>query len=108
MPKNELNGPGAETVQKLLKVIVADYKKTFAAEFELFKKAVRQKRENQRTDFGETGMDFAERILFEVPETLHAMIFRRLTKEQLRYYDSKEGAKWFVKTFPDFQVTRKV
>lgn len=82
-------------------------------EFQQFKKGVRIKREQQRTKFGETNLDYAERIIHEVPATLFAMLKVRLSEEDMAWLwseddKSKEGVRWFAKTFKDFQVTEKV
>lgn len=89
-------------------LIVNEYVSYFREEFDLFKKSVAIKKDQQRTDFGETKMDFVERILFEIPETLHTSLQLRLTEPQKEWFHSKEGSQWFAKTFKQFQVTQRV
>lgn len=97
------------STQTKIEKIVTTYIELFPDEFEAFKKGMRAKRDNLKTDFAETkGMDTFDRLLFEIPATLHTMIHGQLTTEEFDYYQSKKGSHWFASKFKVFLVGKSV
>lgn len=94
--------------QNKLKATVEQYKKFYPDEYIFVCNQIKQKRVNQNTKFADTKMDFAERALTEVPETLFGLFQRLLSESEIQYYASKEGTRWFAKTYPEFRVGDKV
>lgn len=94
--------------QKKLRAVVEQYKKFYRDEYIFVCNQIKAKRANQNTKFAETKMDFAERALTEVPETLFGLFQRLLSEDEIQYYASREGTKWFAKTFPEFKAGDKV
>lgn len=94
--------------QARITILVTEYEQVFKAEYDAFLIGMRQKKALQDNAFAETGMDVAERLLFEVPATLHSMFSSRLSIEDMEYFNSKKGARWFAKTFPQYRVSEKV
>ena len=93
--------------QNKLKATVEQYKKFYRDEYIFVCNQIKQKRENQNK-FAATKMDFAERALTEVPETLFGLIQRLLSEDEIQYYASKQGTLWFANTFPEFRAGDKL
>jgi hypothetical protein len=51
------------------------------------------------------GVGVTERLLTEVPETLHVMLFRQLTDEEWMWFQSIEARKWFANSYKEFSAT---
>lgn len=55
-----------------------------------------------------------KRLLYEMPETLHAMLVKNLTDDQLTWLksgapeDKLQGGRWFATAFPAYRVPRVV
>lgn len=56
----------------------------------------------------ENGEHAVERALYEIPETMFAGILQNLDEYQLQYFKSKEGSRWFAKTFKMFSVADEI
>ena len=84
---------------------VGEYEKLFADEFAAFQAGMKEKR---KEGFAETGMDVIERALYEIPETLHAVFSTRMEEDELQWLQTKEGGRWFAKTFKQYCVGEKV
>lgn len=56
---------------------------------------------------GSMNMEAMETKVAEYPENLYMMIMKVLDTEQLEWFGSKEGIKWFIKRFPIFAVKYK-
>lgn len=57
---------------------------------------------------GIKGDQMIERLLLEYPETLVAMFSSVFEKSDWDYLDSKVGARWFAREFPEFRVPDKI
>ena len=51
------------------------------------------------------GLGVTERLLTEVPETLHTLLYRRLSPEEWVWFDSLNGKKWLAKEYKEFSAT---
>lgn len=89
--------------------IVKMYIDVFSSEFDDFKIGIAYKRGRLKTKFAEMkGSDLIERELYEIPETLFQLITSRLDVKELEDLRTKDGARWFAKTFPAFRISEKV
>lgn len=98
-----------ETKEKIKECVKA-YEDIFVYEFNQFKVGIREKRNQLRDQkFGETkGMDFVDRVLYEVPVTLYEIFIRRLSPDDMKQLKSKKGARWFAKAFPEYRIVEKI
>ncbi len=95
--------------QNKIKAVVEQYKIFYPEEYRFVARQIADKRKNLNNKFAKTkGMDYAERALTEVPETLFGLFQKTLSEDEVSYYASKEGTRWFAKTFPDFRSGEKV
>jgi len=89
--------------------IVKTYEIVCAGEFSEFKLAMSIKRDLQKSKFSELkGTDMVERLMYEVPEQLFLLFKGILKDEEKGFLQSKKGAIWFAKTFPQYRVAEKV
>lgn len=102
----------SNTAQSKLKEIVKSYREVFPAEYKGVVQIVGQKRRAQKDQFASLKGQGAnkthhvmERALFEISETLNVIIQRQLDKGEYEWYHSKEGSRWFQKTFKEFSLT---
>ncbi|QGH73330.1 MAG: hypothetical protein [Siphoviridae sp. cttb18] len=97
-------------VQGKLKEIVKWYKVVFPEEYQAVCQIVGNKRNNLKKKSGALETNplksdmFVERALFEVSETLQAIIYRRLDSLEFAWFTSKEGGRWFAKNFREFAL----
>jgi len=93
--------------QTRIKNLVEGYKKLFPEEYEKVCDAVIMLRQVQRDEFAALkGEHVAQRILHEIPEKLYQSLVKELDGEELLYWKSNEGGRWFAKTFPQFSLTK--
>lgn len=98
-----------ENTQNRIKNIVHGYKELFPEEYKVTVKAVEMQRRIQKDEFGSTqNSGNIQRALLEYPETLSTMLIQQLNEEELTYFKSKEGARWFARTFPMFSLATKI
>ena len=93
--------------QLKIKGVVDGYKLIYSDEYSFVVKQIKDKRLLNNT-YAETKMDYAERALTEVPETLFTLFHKTLTEDEMAYYASREGTRWFAKTFPEFRSGEKL
>ncbi len=101
----------SNTAQTKLKEIVKSYKALFPAEYKGLCEIVKQKRKANKDQFGSLKGQGSnkthgvmERALFEISETLNVIINRQLDKGEFEYFHSKEGSRWFQRTFKEFSL----
>lgn len=95
--------------QKRVKEIVQDYKTIFADEYKLFVKQQIAVREGNLNEYAEIkGDSMMQRKLFDTPANLHTMLVDTLTTEELTWFKSKEGGRWFAKYFKEFRASKKI
>ena len=93
-----------------IKSIVGGYKALFPEEYEALVKFIEQNRKLQDNEFAslKKEQNMLERALYEISETLDTMIGQKLSAEELTFFKSKEGGRWFAKTFPQFALAIKI
>ena len=78
-------------------------------EYEEVKRIVAEKRENQVLGGDLTKQtDFIERALCEYPTNLWDIINANTTPEEMIQFTSKEGARWFVRSYKEFSLVNKI
>ena len=96
--------------QKRIKNIVQLYKQMFPQEYKTVCEAVIMQRKLQHDEFasvkGEHAGVSAQRALMETPEKLYMSFANQLDGEELNYFKSVEGARWFIKEFPEFSLQK--
>jgi len=85
------------------------YHDLFPEEYEAVKEIAKQKREELRSATG-GGQDThaLERPLIEFPENLWTAIYNRLSDEEMVEFNTKEGMRWFARTYPGFRIPEKI
>lgn len=96
-------------IQLKIKALVEDYIRLFPEEYESVKRIVKDKRELQKKKTAELeNFGFVERALFEYPARLFNLLQSQLTEDEKAYFQSKEGARWFGRTFKEFLITNAI
>lgn len=89
--------------------IVKEYKILFPSEYNACREVVKQKRDkNSSTGDMTKQTDLIERPLLEYPENLFFMLQSKLSTDELIQFNTKESARWFGKTFPEFSLVEKI
>jgi len=86
-----------QTAKESIRQCVKTYIDIFPQEYEAFKSQPKQ-------EVVSANMDTIETKIAEYPENLYALILKTLDDDQMKWFGTKEGVKWFVKTFPVFGV----
>lgn len=97
-----------------VKTAVEEYVRLFPQEYEAFQRSHRAKEDNKKNDFATFGStEQIVRHLFDLPEVLHHSIRKLLTDEEYdwlysrnAYEKNRKGLTWFVRTFPQFKITK--
>lgn len=96
--------------QNRIKNLVEGYKKLFPNEYKTACEGVIMQRQLQNDEFaslkGEHAGPGMQRILHEIPEKLYMSFVKELDDQELNYWKSNEGGRWFAKTFPMFSLTK--
>lgn len=93
--------------QNRIKNLVQGYKTLFPEEYKSACEGVIMQRQIQKDEFASLGGNHvAERILHEIPEKLYMSLVKELSAEELDYWKSKEGGRWFADAFPQFSLTK--
>ena len=77
----------------------------------MFKKGMVAAREVLKDDkFAQAnvGSSSGMRALFEMPEEVFTALLMQLDEEEMVWFKTKEGGRWFAKTFPTFAYPSKV
>ncbi len=95
--------------QQSITGIVDDYKVIFIDEYNAFVEQQKQVRDGMLNEYASSeGDDAIERRLFDTPATLHSMFVNNLNGEELNYFKSKKGSRWFAKNFKEFRASKKI
>jgi hypothetical protein len=100
-------GDSAEMFKQKIKRIVTSYALLNPDEYKLTRKAVEMKRKLLKDPkFGEGQGDM--RALFEISETLSSDLIRNLDTEASNWFKSKDGGRWFARTFREFSLAEHI
>ena len=99
-----------ELTKNRIKNIVGGYRVLFPQEYEQVVKFIADNRKLQENEFASLRKEhnMIERALFELPETLSTMLIKELSGDELTFFKSKQGGRWFTKTFPQFALAVKI
>jgi hypothetical protein len=109
--KHQLTGVDVQHVKKQISACIKLYHRDFKEEAEAFYEFVRQKRAGLHNEGGEhvDGVDHAiDRALFEMPVELYGFITQNLSPEQFVWFKTKEGGRWFAKTFKSYALIENI
>lgn len=103
-----------QSAKTKVKAVVQQYIKLFPTEYESFLISTRKKTDNLVNEFAELKQsDQMVRHLFDLPLTLHNLIQIKLTDEEYdwlyarnSYEKTQGGLLWFVRSFPQFKITK--
>jgi hypothetical protein len=107
MDNHQLDALDVSVVKKKIDNCLRLYFERFPQEARDFFTIVEQKRKTL-SHYGRMPGDHAiDRALFEMPETLANVLFSNLTPEQLVWFRTKTGSRWFARTYPKFALIPK-
>lgn len=107
-----MSGDYSDIAKNNIKHLVNAYKMAFPDECRAVIEQVKQKRTANYKATGDIrklkSTEMVERPIHEISETLFTILHRRLTEEELAWFGSNQGARWFAKTFPEFSRVDRV
>ena len=77
------------------------YKQLFAEEYNRFLRQPKQENFSSKSDV------IKEKIA-EYPDSLYLFILKELNEEEMKWFGTKPGIMWLIKSFPEFSVKNKV
>lgn len=103
-----------KTAQEKIKQQVALYIKLCPIEYAAFLESTRKKKDNIENEWGELKKsDVIQRHVFDLPESLHYMLQDALDQDEFdwflgrgTYERSHAGLSWFVRSYPQFRITK--
>lgn len=103
-----------DLTKEKIKKAVLEYVKMFPTEYEHFQNSHREKLDKKDNKFAEfKGADQVVRHLIDIPATLDAIFKIHLEKEEQDWLfglgthkGERAGISWFMKTFPQFKITK--
>lgn len=87
---------------------MADYQRMFPEEYKDLLKAIQIQKDNLKSDMAEIEGHAVKRALFTISEKLSTMIAMKLDSQELEYFKTLEGGRWFAKEFGQFRISRHV
>lgn len=97
-----------ENTKNRIKSIVEAYKRNNQEEYKLFCDANKAFKRTIRDDYASSDGQVTGRLLLETPETLYLTLLNELEPDELMYFKSSSGARWFAKTFKEMAVPDKI
>lgn len=95
-----------DTAKTRIAEMLKEYIRVYPIEWADFQLSIKEKLSLSKNDFGELdGSNLIERKLFEMPETLYIIFELKMDKAELEWFKTKEGSRWFVKTYPQFNTS---
>lgn len=99
------------TFKVVATTIIDAYKKFHVQEYKDFLVAMKPKQTLLKENtWGKIGgkqvMEFIEEPLVEYPVTLFNLLRNQLSEVEMKWFQSKDGAKWFGRAYPEFKLWR--
>ena len=108
MLQNETLRKDGGTKKKIEK-LVKEYIQVMPGEYEQVKKEIATYRIGLKDEWAQMeGSEIIARELYRIPETLHAIMHKKLSVEDDLWLRSTEGGRWFANRYPEFRVTKSV
>lgn len=92
--------------KKKIKFAVAAYKRRYPDAYRIVCNAINMKRSLNRDEYA-TIESSDMRGLFEIPEDLHTAFVMALDEEEIVWFKTTEGGRWFARTFPEFALPNR-
>jgi len=93
----------SDSAKSKIEQLVKAYTERYADEFLLFQEAIKAKRTLSKDEFFQLeGTEM--RPLFETPEKLYASFVLGLDEDELIWFKTNEGGRWFASSFPAFAL----
>ena len=110
MQSGEQTGNNMQEAKIKINTFVSEYKRLFKVEYDLVVDFVKKTRADMKDQkFGKTkNMNYIERRVCEIPETLYASLVEGLNNKELLWFKSKTGHRWFARQFSEFRVVEKI
>lgn len=90
--------------------LVEVYKRAFPVEYKMACEGVIMQRQLIEDETGKLKGEHQgaglQRVLFECPEKLYQTFVASLDGDELNYFKSVEGGRWFTKQFPQFALAK--
>lgn len=97
-----------ETTKNRIKNMVEVYKRAFPNEYKTACEGIEMNRRIQKEGGKIEQGIISGRIVHEIPEKLYTIFITELNGAELEFYKSKDGSRWFAKTFPEFSLIQKI
>lgn len=102
-----------ELTKRNITAFVNAYKWGFPDEYKAVVAQVKKNRDMNVSATGNmTGKGLSgaggERPIHEISETLFTILHNKFSEEELKWWGTKDAARWFAKTFPEFSRVEKV
>lgn len=102
-----------ELLQNKIATLTLKYIELYPEEYKAVCIQLQGEREKSANDFSSLNADkMVKRKIFEIPETLNAILNTKLTVEELSKFKqgkvSIEYSRWFAKRFKEFSSSRKI
>lgn len=96
--------------QRRILNLVEVYKRAFPQEYKTACEAIKMQRQMLNDETGKLKGEHAgvsaQRVLHEIPENLYTSLLKTLDSDEMLYWKSKEGARWFTKNVPQFALAK--
>lgn len=94
--------------KKNIESVVAKYKFAFKDDYNAVVEAVEAMHHMVIDDFATTKDSQTMRGLYETPEELYAMFIMELEPEEMDWFKTKEGGRWYAKRFKEFALPKNI
>lgn len=107
---NALTMPDLQsTTKKRIETIVKNYIRSSPEEYELVVTAVKLHRHALNDPkFATLDGSSEHRALFEMPEALFGLLVRGLDDEDVAWFKTTQGGRWFARKFKDFALPSSI
>lgn len=95
-----------DTTKGKIKQAVKAYKRRYPDQYKIVCKAIALKRSMKKDEYAR--IDHSDmRGLFEIPEDLHTAFVMLLDAEEITWFKTKDGGRWFARQYPEFSLPDK-
>jgi hypothetical protein len=103
-----VNYMNATKAKQNISAVVAKYKFAYPDDYALVVKAVEAMHHVVVDDFASMEGSKNMRGLFETPEDLYTMFITDLEVEEMQWFKSTEGGRWYAKKFKEFALPKSI
>lgn len=95
------------STKKKIQRVVAAFKKRYPDDYRMVTEAVKVKRSMTADQFARIEGTHM-RALFEMPEDLHSDLVMALDPDEIVWFKTNEGGRWFASTFKEFSLAEAI